>query len=57
MTFADLKRKSQANFDFLQKEIEKTTQTGGGKDERFWRPELDNTGNGYAVIRLSLIHI
>jgi|TARA_B100001094_G_scaffold118701_1_gene114495 hypothetical protein len=51
MTFADLKRKSQANFDFLQKEIEKSTQTGGGKDERFWRPELDNTGNGYAVIR------
>ena len=22
------------------------------KDERLWKPELDKTGNGYAVIRL-----
>jgi hypothetical protein len=25
--------------------------TGGGADERLWKPELDKTGNGYAVIR------
>ncbi len=46
----DLKRKSQANFAFLQKEIEKST-TQGSSDERFWKPELDASGNGYAVIR------
>ena len=50
MSFADLKRKSQANFDFLQKELTKSTKEGGA-DERLWKPELDNTGNGYAVIR------
>ena len=50
MSFADLKRKSQANFDFLQKELTKSTKEGGA-DERLWKPRLDNTGNGYAVIR------
>jgi hypothetical protein len=24
---------------------------GGGADERLWKPEMDKTGNGYAVIR------
>ena len=51
MSFADLKRKSQTNFSFLQKELEKSSTTGGGADERFWKPELDASGNGYAVIR------
>ena len=46
MSFADLKRKSQNNFSFLQKELEKSS-TGKQVDERFWKPEVD----------LSLIHI
>ena len=25
--------------------------TGGGGDDRLWKPEMDKTGNGYAVIR------
>ena len=45
MSFADLKRKSQSNFEFLQKELEKSN-TQGGADTRLWKPELD-----YAVIR------
>ena len=55
MSFADLKRKSQNNFNFLQKELEKSS-SGKNVDERFWKPEVDASGNGYAVI-LSLIHI
>ena len=51
MTFADLKRKSQTNFQFLQKQLEKSSTAKAGADERLWRPELDATGNGYAVIR------
>ena len=51
MTFADLKRKSQTNFQFLQKELEKSSTNNTGADERLWKPELDATGNGYAVIR------
>ena len=50
MSFADLKRKSQSNFDFLQKELTKSS-TNTGADERLWKPQLDSSGNGYAVIR------
>ena len=54
MSFEALKR-SRGNFDKLTKELEsltsKTTTQSSGKDERFWRPELDKSGNGYAVIR------
>lgn len=50
MSFADLKRKSQSNFEFLQKELEKSS-TSNGADDRLWKPELDASGNGYAVVR------
>ena len=54
MSFADLKR-SRGNFDKLTKELEKVTQpttnNNSSDDNRFWKPELDKTGNGYAVIR------
>ena len=49
--FAELKRKSQSNFDFLQKELQKSTNANSGGDERLWKPALDASGNGYAVIR------
>ena len=48
MPFADLKKKS--NLSFSQKELEKTV-SGRQVDERFWKPEVDASGNGYAVIR------
>ena len=50
MSFADLKKKSSNNLQFLQKELEKTV-SGRQVDERFWKPEVDASGNGYAVIR------
>ena len=52
MSFADLKRKSSqgTQFEFLQKELTKSTKEGGA-DERLWKPALDKGGNGYAVIR------
>ena len=50
MSFADLKKKSQSNLSFLQKELEKTV-SNKQVDERFWKPEVDASGNGYAVIR------
>ena len=50
MSFSDLKRKSNTSFEFLQKELEKSS-TNSSADERFWKPELDASGNGYAVIR------
>lgn len=51
MSFADLKRKSQNNMEFLQKELQKSSNASSGADERLWKPELDAGGNGYAVIR------
>ena len=50
MSFAELKKKSQSNLSFLQKELEKTV-SNKQVDERFWKPEVDASGNGYAVIR------
>ena len=55
MSFASLKKASAAgnNFAKLTKEIEKINQpqATGGPDDRLWKPELDKSGNGYAVIR------
>jgi len=51
MSFADLKNSSKFGFDRLTKEIDKLQATGGSNDDRFWKPEMDKSGNGYAVIR------
>ena len=53
MSFANLKR----NRTDLSSLVEKANETvnGGGqnnsKDDRFWYPQRDKTGNGYAVVR------
>ena len=53
MSFSDLKRNNKSVFAKLSDELEKSKQGGqsNGKDERLWKPELDASGNGYAVIR------
>jgi len=57
MDFETLKT-SHSNFDKLTKALEANLNpedTNKSKDkytdERLWKPELDKTGNGYAVIR------
>ena len=56
MDFETLKT-SSSNFDKLTKALEKNLnpedQSNKNKyqDERLWKPEMDKTGNGYAVIR------
>jgi hypothetical protein len=55
MSFASLKKASSKGDTFakLTREIEKLNQPAAGSsaDERFWKPEMDKSGNGYAVIR------
>jgi len=53
MSFKDLKKQSSLGSltSKLVKEVEKQNNTGGGADDRLWKPEMDKTGNGYAVIR------
>ena len=53
MSFNELKR-SRGGFDKLQKALEGETSEASTKnfsDDRYWRPELDKSGNGYAIIR------
>ena len=52
MSFAQLK-KSSGKSDQLQTELEKLNKpvTNSFDDNRFWKPELDKTGNGYAILR------
>lgn len=56
MAFTSLSdlRKSRGGFDSLMKEVEKIANPQSesrGEDDRFWQPEVDKVGNGYAVIR------
>ena len=53
MSFASLKKQSSLGSltNKLVREVEKMNSTGNEADERLWKPELDKTGNGYAVIR------
>jgi len=54
MSFKDLKKQSQLGSltDKLVKQVEKLNNGGGGgPDDRFWKPEMDKSGVGSAVIR------
>lgn len=52
MSFANLKKSSQSSMKALAEKLGQE-KTGGqyGPDARFWTPEIDKAGNGYAVIR------
>jgi hypothetical protein len=49
--FKKLKANRSESLANLTKEIEKLQTPQNGPDERFWRPELDKAGNGFAIIR------
>ena len=53
-SFASLKKSRKSNLEKLQSEVDKINnpQTNFSReDNRFWKAELDKSGNGYAVIR------
>lgn len=50
MSFANLKSKS-GSFANLTKEIEKMSSGSKKSDDRFWKPQVDKSGNGFAIIR------
>jgi len=52
MSLLNLKKGS--SLDKLKKAVEQSSAGGGGSkniDDRFWQPDVDAAGNGYAVIR------
>ena len=54
MSFANLKKSSKTSLEKITQQVNKlATPEGGGRenDNRFWQPEVDKSGNGYAVIR------
>jgi hypothetical protein len=53
MSFDSLKKQSKLGSltEKLVKEVEKMNNGSGGADERFWKPEMDKTGVGSAIIR------
>jgi hypothetical protein len=52
MDFSSLKKNRQSVFANLSNEFNKlNTTTASQDDDRFWKPEVDKAGNGYAVIR------
>ena len=51
MSFNELKR-SRSGFDKLQTALEKDSEASKSfSDDRYWKPELDKSCNGYAVLR------
>ena len=52
-SFADIKKSRDAAFKKLTSEVSKFDSSASKKqeDNRFWQPETDKSGNGYAVIR------
>ena len=52
MSFKTLKKNSKTTAAKLQEALQ-GEQSGSAQesDDRFWYPELDKAGNGYAVIR------
>ena len=54
MSFASLKKNRSRSLSKLVAESTKLTEKkseGYNDDDRFWRPEVDKGGNGYAIIR------
>jgi hypothetical protein len=52
-SFSALKRQRTSSLERLTKEINKLAnkEQGSSTDDRYWQPEVDKAGNGYAIIR------
>ena len=50
-SFAQLKNNRQTEFQKLANEVSKQGNYESKDDDRFWKPDVDKAGNGYAVIR------
>ena len=50
-SFAELKRSRKSTYDKILEETNKVQNSGQSGDDRFWKPDVDKAGNGYAVVR------
>lgn len=53
--FSSLKKNSKSQFDKLVSEVQKLNAPAQGgnnqDDDKYWKPEVDKAGNGYAILR------
>jgi hypothetical protein len=49
--FSDFKKKSKNSVASLTERLDKMSSKESYKDDRLWKPGIDKSGNGYAVIR------
>lgn len=49
-SFADYNKSRKNQFEKLASQLNKQATTGSS-DDRYWKPDVDKAGNGYAVIR------
>ena len=50
-SFSDFKKRSRDSIGSLTAKLDQMNKKESYKDERFWTPQRDSSGNGYAVIR------
>ena len=51
-SFAAMKQSRQSQIEKLSSEVSKLQGSGAPQgDDRFWKPEVDKSGNGHAIIR------
>ena len=51
MSFSALKKQSNLNALLDEFQKQSSPETKSFDDDRFWKPEMDKSGNGFAVIR------
>lgn len=51
MSFAALKKASKTSFKQLAEKMANENKRGNFDDNRFWQPEVDKSGSGFAIIR------
>jgi len=51
VNFADLKKNRSTSMAKLNEQLSKMGKSYSNDDEKYWKPEVDKAGNGYAVLR------
>ena len=51
MSLQALKKNRKSNLQALTAKLEDTQEKRSWDDDRFWKPERDKSGNGFAIIR------
>jgi hypothetical protein len=51
VNFADLKKNRSDSFSKLNDQLKNMNSSYNSDDDKFWKPDVDKAGNGYAVLR------